>query len=161
MLRNMLMLASIIGILSGCLPDLAAISTDPPPSKPVIDVNTGKVLNMWIPKEMRRVETWKYIARAEERMCSDGDYLGKHIDELSSFQRSIYKKYNDDVDKIWAYYYYYDSPAAPSRMDSVTVKRMTVFNLYPDRNGKIYGCTWARYSGGYHRDHGTDDWLTP
>ena len=114
---------------------------------------------MWIQKEIRRVETWKYIARAEERMCSDGDYLGKHIDEFSSFQRSIYKKYNDDGDKTWAYYY--DSPAAPSRMDSFTIKRMTVFNLYTDRNGKIYGCTWARYSGGYHRDHGTDDWLTP
>jgi hypothetical protein len=64
-----------------------------------------------------------------------GDYLGKHIDEFSSFQRSIYKKYNDDGDKTWAYYY--DSPAAPSRMDSFTIKRMTVFNLYTDRNGKF------------------------
>ena len=119
----------------------------------------GKSSTCGFKKKYGELKRGKISPEPRSEYVQMGDYLGKHIDEFSSFQRSIYKKYNDDGDKTWAYYY--DSPAAPSRMDSFTIKRMTVFNLNTDRNGKIYGCTWARYSGGYHRDHGTDDWLTP
>ena len=161
MLRNILILFALMIMLSGCLPDLSKYSTAEEPSKPVIDVNTGKVLNMWIPREMRMIESWEYIARGEERMCSEGYYIGKHINKQHPAQRYTYKKYNDDGDRIWAYYYYYDHPASSIKIDTVNIKRMTVFNLYTDKNGKIYGCTWARYSGGYNRKHGTDDGLRP
>jgi hypothetical protein len=160
MLRNILILFALIIMLSGCLPDLSKYSTAEEPSKPVIDVNTGKVLNMWIPREMRMIESWEYIARGEERMCSEGYYIGKYINKQHPAQRYTYKKYNDDGDRIWAYYYY-DHPASSIKIDTVNIKRMTVFNLYTDKNGKIYGCTWARYSGGYNRKHGTDDGLRP
>ncbi|MBT9749098.1 hypothetical protein [Desulfovibrio desulfuricans] len=161
MLRNILILFGLIIMLSGCLPDLSKYSTAEEPSKPVIDVNTGKVLNMWIPNEMRKIESWEYIARGEERMCSEGYYIGKYINKQHPAQRSTYKKYNDDGDRIWAYYYYYDHPASSIKIDTVNIKRMTVFNLYTDKNGKIYGCTWARYPGAYHIEHGTNDGLTP
>lgn len=161
MLRNILILFALVIMLSGCLPDLNKYSTAEEPSKPVIDVNTGKVLNMWIPREMRMIESWEYIARGEERMCSEGYYIGKHINKQHPAQRSTYKKYNNDGDEIWAYYYYYDHPASSIKIDTVNIKRMTVFNLYTDKNGKIYGCTWARYPGGYNLKHGTDDGLTP
>lgn len=161
MLRNILILFALAIMQSGCLPDLSKYSTAEEPSKPVIDVNTGKVLNMWIPREMRMIESWEYIARAEEQMCSEGYYIGKHITKIYPVKMTTYKKYNDDGDRIWAYYYYYDHPASSIKIDTVNIKRMTLFNLYTDKNGKIYGCTWARYPGGYHRKHGTDDGLTP
>ena len=159
MLRNILIFFALIIMLSGCLPDLSKYSTAEEPSKPVIDVNTGKVLNMWIPREMRMIESWEYIARGEERMCSEGYYIGKYINKQHPAQKYTYKKYNDDGDRIWAYYY--DHPASSIKIDTVNIKRMTVFNLYTDKNGKIYGCTWARYSGGYKRKHSTDDGLRP
>ena len=81
MLRNILIFFALIIMLSGCLPDLSKYSTAEEPSKPVIDVNTGKVLNMWIPREMRMIESWEYIARGEERMCSEGYYIGKYINK--------------------------------------------------------------------------------
>ena len=161
MLRNILILSALAVMLSGCLPDLSKYSTDQTPSKIVIDANTGKAVSMWIPREMRMIESWEYLTRGEEKMCSKGYYIGKNINVQHPAQRSTYKKYNDDGDRIWAYYYYYDHPAAPSRIDSFTIKRMTVFNLYTDKNGRIYGCTWARYPGGYNLKHGTDDGLTP
>ena len=160
MLRNILILFALIIMLSGCLPDLSKYSTAETPNQPVIDENTGKVVEMWIPNEMRKIESWEYIARAEERQCSNGYYLGKHITEIYPVKMTTYKKYNDDGDRIWAYYYY-DHPASSIKIDTFNIKRMTVFNLYADKNGKIYGCTWARYPGAYHIEHGTDDGLTP
>lgn len=160
MLRNILILFALAIMLSGCLPDLSKYSTPEAPNQPVIDENTGKVVEMWIPREMRKIPSWEYIARAEEEMCSDGYYIGKYINKQHPAQTYTYKKYNDDGDRIWAYYYY-DHPASSIKIDTVNIKRMTVFNLYTDRNGKIYGCTWARHPGGYNRKYGTDDGLTP
>ena len=161
MLRNILILFALIIMLSGCLPDLSKYSTAEAPNQPVIDANTGKVVEMWIPRKMRKIESWEYIARGEERMCSEGYYIGKYINKQHPAQKYTYKKYNDDGDRIWAYYYYYDHPASSIKIDTFNVKRMTIFNLYTDKNGKIYGCTWARHPGGYNRKYGTDDGLTP
>ena len=161
MLRNILIFFALIIMLSGCLPDLNKYSTVEAPNQPVIDENTGKVVEMWIPRKMRKIESREYIARAEEMRCSEGYYIGQYIYKQHPAQKYTYKKYNDDGDRIWAYYYYYDHPASSIKIDTFNIKRMTVFNLYADKNGKIYGCTWARHPGAYHREHGTDDGLTP
>ena len=160
MLRNILIFFALIIMLSGCLPDLNKYSTVEAPNQPVIDENTGKVVEMWIPRKMRKIESWEYIARAEEEMCSEGYYIWKYIAKQHPAKKYTYKKYNDDGDRIWAYYYY-DHPASSIKIDTFNIKRMTVFNLYTDKNGKIYGCTWARHPGAYHREHGTDDGLRP
>ena len=161
MIRNILILFALAIMLSGCLPDLSKYSTAEAPNQPVIDENTGKVVEMWIPREMRMIESREYIARAEEEMCSEGYYIGKYIEKQHPAKKYTYKKYNDDGDRIWAYNYYYDHPASSIKIDTVNIKRMTVFNLYTDKNGKIYGCTWARYPGAYDIEHGTDDGLRP
>ena len=68
MLRNILFALAIM--LSGCLPDLSKYSTAEAPNQPVIDENTGKVVEMWIPNEMRKIESREYIARAEDVITS-------------------------------------------------------------------------------------------
>ena len=55
---------------------------------------------------MRMIESWEYIARAEERQYSNGYYMGKYITELYPVKMTTYKKYNDDGDRILAHYYY-------------------------------------------------------
>lgn len=47
-------------------------------------------LNMWILRGMRMIDSWEYIARAEERSCSNGYCMGKYIAGLYSIKMTTY-----------------------------------------------------------------------
>jgi len=64
----------------------------------------GKSSTCGFQKKYGELKRGKISPEPRSEYVQMGDYLGKHIDEFSSFQRSIYKKYNDDGDKTWASY---------------------------------------------------------
>lgn len=129
------------------------------PSPLLRDTETDEVIKMWVPKNgMIPNATWESLARGAENMCSNGYYIGKNIsDALLSSERSIYKVLPKYGNKIWAYYYYYgeDSPLATG--GTMTTWYETVFNIYADAKGRIYGCYWQKYPRGWHFKNGTTD----
>lgn len=137
------------------------ILEDPPssPPTPLRDAETGEVIKMWVPQNgMIPNATWEILARGAEKICSNGDNIGKNIsDTLLPSERTIYKILPKYGNKIWAYYYYYgeDSPLATG--GNITTWYETVFNIYADANGRIYGCYWQRYPRGWHFKNGTHD----
>lgn len=135
------------------------ILEDPPPSSSVSlqDTETGEVVKMWVPKKgMIPNATWETLVRGAEKMCSNGDYIGRNIsDALLLSERSVYKILPKYGNKIWAYYYGEDSPLATG--GSMTNWYETVFNIYADANGRIYGCYWQKYRRGWHFKNGTAD----
>lgn len=111
-------------------------------SQPVIDPNTGEQVQIWIPKEgMIPSKVWESRARVEEEKCSNGYYQGRSASKLFPSQLGVYKNLPNGG-RIWAYYYYYgeDTPGF-----DVTDWYETVFNIYVDKNGRIYECRWRKY----------------
>ena len=156
-MRNLLVLIIATFHLGGCgFGNFVNKCINDPPSSPARGPardGEGKEVKMWVPKHASVNATWEFQARGEEDRCSTGYYLGKNIKELLPSKREIYKVLPNYGNRIWAYYYYYgeDIPGFD------TTWHETVFNLYADANGRIYGCTYAKYSFGYVSKHGTSD----
>lgn len=150
-------------LLSGCLGDIvlgggaASTSKVRAQSKPVINPNTGEAVQMWVPKKgMVPSQEWESFARAEEKRCASGYYEGKSDTKLLPSQRGVYKK-TKNGGWIWAYYFYYgeDSPLATG--GTMTIWYETIFNIYVNSSGRIYGCIWQKYPFGWSNKHGTTD----
>lgn len=130
---------------------------------PVIDPNTGEEVQMWLPKNASVNATWSFQARGEESRCANGNYNGKNINDLLPSKREIYK-ITPRGNRVWAYYYYYyyygeDSPLATG--GTMTNWYETVFNIYSNAEGRIYGCVYEKYPFGYLNKHGTPDGIRP
>ena len=159
-----LLLAMCYSLLTACGMGkvMNYILEDPPPrspSAPLRDSETGEVIKMWIPKNASVNATWEFQARGEESRCSDGYYIGKNIRDLLPSKRETYKILLRYGNRIWAYYYGEDSPLATG--GTMTTWYETVFNIYSDPNGRIYGCYWQKYPFGYLNKHGTSDGISP
>lgn len=124
-------------------------------SRPARD-GEGQEVKMWVPKDgMIPHATWETLARGAEKLCSNGDYIGKNITHaLLPSERTVCKTLPKYGNKIWAYYCYYgeDIPGF-----NKTDWYETVFNIYADANGRIYGCAYAKYPRGWHYKNGTTD----
>lgn len=162
-MRGFLLLSMCYTFLCGCGLDnvvdyiIEDTSTTNAPSKPIIDPNTGKTVQIWMPKDgMIPNKVWESRARVEEGKCSNQYYKGKRATTLFPSQLGVYKKLPNGG-RIWAYYYYYgeDSPLATG--GSVTNWYETVFNIYANEQGVIYGCIWQKFPFGWSSKHGTSD----
>lgn len=161
-MRNILLLVAVCCLLSACIvKDMAnSIGIKPSPSTPNAPARDGegKEVKIWVPKNMIRLSAWPFQARGEEDRCTQGYYLGKNVADLLPTQRGIYKILPNYGNRIWAYYYYYgeDIPGIDT-----TDWYITVFNIYADKNGRIYGCAWAKFPSEYRLEHGTSDGIRP
>lgn len=162
-MRNIFFLAVVYCLLFGCgfggFVDKCVNGPPPnPPREPLRDTETGEIIKMWVPRKMISLSTWPFQARGEEDRCSNGYYIGKNITDLFPTQRGIYKVLPNYGNRIWAYYYYYgeDMPGF-----NTTDWYITVFNIYADKNGRIYGCYWGKFPGDYRVKHGTSDGIRP
>ena len=160
-MRNILLLVAACCLLSACIvKDMAnSIGIRPSPEiprEPLRDTKTGKVIKIWVPKNMLMTSSWEFQVRGEEARCSNGHYWDKKDWELFPSQRSIYKILQNG-DKIWAYYYYgEDMPGFDT-----TEWYITVFNIYAHPDGEIYACYWAKFPSEYRLEHGTSDGIRP
>lgn len=155
-MRNLFLLLLVMFMLSGCLGDIVLGGKAAPPMRqhePARD-GEGKEVKMWIPKEgMIPSKVWESRARVEEEKCSNGYYIGRNIASLYPSQKGVYKILPRYGNRIWAYYYYgEDTPGF-----DITDWYETVFNIYADANGRIYGCAFAKYSLGWVEKHGSPD----
>lgn len=162
-MRNILLLVAACCLLSACIvKDMAnSIGIRPSPEiprEPLRDSKTGEEIKIWVPRNMISLSTWEFQARGEESRCSSGHYKGKNVANLLPSQRGIYKILPNYGNRIWAYYYYYgeDIPGIDT-----TDWYITVFNIYADKNGRIYGCLWQKFPGDYRVKHGTSDGIRP
>ena len=163
-MRNLLLLAFIGCLLTGCLRDIVfgggekSAAPSKPPSKTVIDPYTHEEVKMWMPKNGTiRNAVWAWEARGEERLCSDGDYKGKQDTSLLPSKRGVYKKLSSGG-WVWAYYYYYGEEIPGF---DTTDWYITVFNIYVKPDGTIYGCAWRKYPFSYRLKYGTNDGINP
>lgn len=160
-MRNFLLLVICSWTLSGCLGDIVLGGGETTPSKPRREIardGEGKEVKMWIPKHASVNATWAYQARGEEDRCSSGYYIGKYIRDILPSKREIYKILPRYENRVWAYYYYYGENIPGF---DTTDWYETVFNIYSDANGRIYGCAYAKYPFGYVNKHGTPDGISP
>lgn len=156
-MRNILLLMLISCLLSGCLGDIVlggGEATPRPQREPARD-GEGKEIKMWVPKDgMIPSKVWESRARVEEEKCSNAYYIGKNVASLFPSQKGVYKILPRYGNRIWAYYYYYYYGEDTPGFDT-TDWYETVFNIYADANGRIYGCAYAKYPLGWVEKHGT------
>lgn len=160
-MRTLLLLALMECLLSGFLRDIVfgsggGATASEPQQEPLRDAETGEVIKMWVPKNMLRTSSWEFQARGEEARCSSGYYKGKNVADLFPSQRTIYKELPNYGNSIWAYYYGEDIPGF-----GTTDWYITVFNIYADKNGRIYGCLWQKFPSEYRLEYGTSDGIRP